>query len=130
MGLLMGGAIVTSMSIAPFIAAISISRHDEEASHEELLLLSQAGQKNLNTYFTSVSQAVETVSDYIDADLIDTDLATEFGEHMERAKDFFAKTAERTMGVAFYDENTDKSINEVSKRADQSMYEHKRSRKK
>ena len=102
MGLLMGGAIVTSMTIATFIAALSISRHDEEASHEELLLLCQAGQKNLNTYFTSVSQAVETVSDYIDADLIVTDLATEFGEHMERAKDFFAKTAERTMGALTY----------------------------
>ena len=93
--------VFVSMLAATIAGAVSISKTGNESTEKLLNLTCEAGEKDIDYYFESVEQSVEVVSTFIKADLEITEM-DHFGEHIERAKDFFFKTVAKTKGVLTY----------------------------
>ena len=66
-----------------------------------LLLLCESGEKNLDRYFESVEQSVETVLAYVESDLDGLD-EEHLQAHLDRVDDFFDRLTYRTHGVLTY----------------------------
>ena len=70
-----------------------------------MILLCENGKDDLNSYFKSVEQSVEILSDIISSDLnniSDSDFTLEMPDHIEKAKSVFASAAARTNGIFTY----------------------------
>ena len=89
------------------IKGIAVSR-----SEQLLRLLCQTGQKNLNSYFTSVEQSVEMVSSFVVEDLKSLD-PEELAAHVDRTRSIFAKTATKTNGVLTYYYRIDPAVSDT-----------------
>lgn len=104
-------AIVASMSIATLLGAVAIRTIGSSNSDEMLLLLCEAGEKNLDSYFESMAQSVEMVSAYAEADLEELELSR-LDEHLERVKEIFEKMTYKTHGVLTYYYRIDPAVSE------------------
>ena len=94
-------AIAVSLSIATLLGVIAIRDIGTNGAKQTLFLLCEVGQKNLDAYFSSVEQSVEMVSGYVEEDLegLPDD---EIDEHLERVREIFARTADKTTGALTY----------------------------
>ena len=107
-------ALVVALTVATLLAVISIKRVGTDTSDQILHLLCETGQKNLNVYFDSVEQSVNTINEYAKEDLEKTPL-DELGAHIERVEKFFEKTAVNTVGVLTYYYRIDPDISAKEK---------------
>ena len=96
-------AISIALVVAAVIASISIASFAHSSSEKTVELSCQTGKNNLNYYFKSIEQSVNTVSNLISADLDeridDNDLATSYHDHSNYAEMIFKQSAENTNGV-------------------------------
>ena len=94
--------IIVAVATVALLAVLAIRNYGNETSNHMLELLCEAGEKNLDDYFDSVVQSVETVSSYAVSDLAQADLS-DIGAHLDRVGDLFMKVAINTPGVkTFY----------------------------
>lgn len=110
-------AIVVAIFTATLIAGFSISNLGHESSEQSLALLCETGKSNLNYYFKSVEQSVNTISGMIDDNLDEikeSEYATKFVGHVTNAKNIFAEAANHTNGVLTYYYRFDPKITEVT----------------
>lgn len=94
-------AIVLAMTAATLIGVAAIRKIGSTSSDQILRLLCETGQKNLDSYFDSVEQSVETVSAFAEADLEGLTME-QFPAHVDRIRDVFEKMARQTHGVLTY----------------------------
>ena len=106
-------AIVVTMIAATLAATIAIRSYGTDTSNQILFLLCETGEKNLDAYFESVEQSVETVSGYAEADLAETDL-THLDEHLDHVREIFEKTASNTAGILTYYYRIDPAVSSTS----------------
>ena len=102
-------AIVIAMLVATIISAFTIANLGHQDSEKALNLLCETGKNNLNYYFKSVSQSIDTVSSIIEDDLRKTDDA-DFGDHIRRSLSWFSETAKHTNGALTYYYRIDPNI--------------------
>ena len=99
-------AVSASILVTTTIGSISIADLGHRSSEKALSLLCESGKNNLNNYFKSVEQSIDTVSGLIDDNLdaiSDEDFNTKFANHVNQARNIFLETAEHTNGVlTFY----------------------------
>ena len=96
--------IVVTMAVATVLGVALIMRIGNASAEQTLTLLCEVGEKSMDSYFGSVEQSVGLVSSFASADL-DTLAATNMqalAHHVDRVRDIFEKTAERTNGVLTY----------------------------
>ncbi len=95
-------AILISVVVASLFGGISIRNLGSSDSEQILLLLCETGQKNLNQFFNSVEQSVDSVASYVTEDLkVMKHWALK--DHMDRVQEIFLRTATQTNGVkTFY----------------------------
>ena len=114
-------AIVIAMTVATLLSVISIRNIGNSSSNQMLLLLCEAGEKNLDFYFKSVEHSIEMISNYVKSDMskfdkTDLDLNSEqFSEHLERVKEMFGKIIYKTNGILTYYYRIDPAISKTSK---------------
>lgn len=114
-------AIVIAMTVATLLSVISIRNIGNSSSNQMLLLLCEAGEKNLDFYFKSVEHSIEMISNYVKSDLgefekTDSDLNPEqFSEHLERVKELFGKIIYKTNGILTYYYRIDPAVSKTSK---------------
>ena len=109
--------ITISIFIATIISAVSVANMGHENSERALSLLCETGKNNINYYFKSVEQSVNTISALIDSDLDDIDDAnfnTELSKHMNEARAIFSEAAKNTNGVLTYYYRIDPEISDVT----------------
>ena len=95
------GAIIVTMLIATVFGVIAIKNIGTSSSEQMLLLLCEAGQKNLDGYLEDLEQDVGAVSAYVEADL-DGLSDEQLQAHVKRVSDFFKKVMIKTNGVKTY----------------------------
>ena len=94
-------AVILSTGVAMALGISDVVELGKESSEQALQLLCENGEKNLDSYFSSVGQSVEMVASYVEADL-ESGGETDLKQHMERANLFFGKIARQTSGVCTY----------------------------
>ena len=94
-------AIIITMIIATIFGVTAIRNLGISSSERLLLLLCEAGQKNLDSYLEDVKQEVETISAYVEADLKGLS-DQELQAHLDRASDFCKKVINGTTGIKTY----------------------------
>ena len=95
-------AIMIAVIVATIISAFTIANLGHNDAEKNLNLLCETGKNNLNYYFKSVSQSIDTVSSIIESDLEKTDEAG-FCDHMRRSLTWFSEAAQHTNGaLTFY----------------------------
>jgi len=106
--------IIASLAITTILGVIALRTTGNKNAEEKLLLLCQTGQKNLDYYFESVEQSVESVSSFIKQDLdgIDPD---KLQAHVDRTRKIFADAAARTNGAFTYYYRIDPAVSDTVK---------------
>ena len=106
--------IIASLAITTILGVIALRTTGNKNAEEKLLLLCQTGQKNLDYYFESVEQSVESVSSFIKQDLdgIDPD---KLQAHVDRTRKIFADVAARTNGAFTYYYRIDPAVSDTVK---------------
>ena len=95
-------AALTVLMVASTAAGVIAVRNIGRRSADQMLLhLCESGVKNLDSYFDSVAQSVEIISDYTKNDLegVDDESLT---AHLDRVRELFATISSRTNGVLTY----------------------------
>ena len=103
--LLTVAAIAVAISITTAISSIYIATKGHKSSEEELALSCESGKNNLDYYFKSVEQAVNTVSHLVNDDLdgySDSEFLTKFSSHIAQSKIVFNEAAKNANGVLTY----------------------------
>ena len=95
------GAIIITMLIAAALGVAAIREIGTDTSEQMLILLCEAGQKNLNSYFEDVELEGKTVAAYVESDLDGLD-DERLQAHVDRVYDFFNKVIYRTNGIMSY----------------------------
>lgn len=93
--------IMICLIAATVFGVIAIKNIGSSSANQMLLLLCEAGEKNLDSYFESVEQSVEMVSAYVESDLDGLDDAR-LQAHLDRVSDIFKKMTNRTNGILTY----------------------------
>ena len=108
-------AIVIAIITATLISAISIANLGHSSSEQLLALNCTTGRNNLNYYFKSVEQSINTVSSLLEEDLLDTDVSSEaeFMSHMDRSLEYFSEAVSNTNGVLTYYYRLDPAISDT-----------------
>ncbi|MCR5484713.1 MAG: diguanylate cyclase [Clostridiales bacterium] len=107
-------AIVVTTLLVTLISSVAIINIGVGDSDLMLHLLCEIGEKNLDSYFSSVEQSVGVVASYADSDLegsADADL----NSHIDRVRSVFEKAANRTQGVLTYYYRIDPNVSESAK---------------
>lgn len=94
-------AIIIVIAITTVISAVEIKNLGKNTSDQILFLMCEEGEKNLDAYFKSIEQSVETISSYAEDDLKYSGLNNLSG-HIDRVEDIFEKTANNTRGILTY----------------------------
>jgi len=94
-------AIVVTMVVATVFGVFAIREMGIRSANETLLLLCEAGEKNLDSYFESIEQSVDMVSAFVESDLDGID-DEHLQAHLDRVSDIFEKLTYRTNGVLTY----------------------------
>lgn len=92
------GAVIITMIIAAVFGVVAIRSIGISDSEQMLLLLCEAGEKNLDDYLENLEQEVGAISAYVEADL-DGLSDEQLQAHLDRVSDFFKKVMIRTDGV-------------------------------
>ena len=95
------GAIVFTMILATVFGVLAIRNIGANSSEQMLLLLCEAGQKNLNAGLLDIEQDVQTISAYVESDLDGID-DEKLQAHLDRVSDFFKKVLYKTGGILTY----------------------------
>ena len=95
------GAVIITMMIAAAFGVVAIRSTGVSSAERMLLLLCEAGQKNLDASLLDVEQNVQTLSAYVAADLDGLDDRA-LQAHLDRVSDFFRKVLYKTNGVMTY----------------------------
>lgn len=95
------GAIIIAMASAAALGVIAIRKIGSRNADSVLLLLCETGKKNLDFYFESVEKSVESVSDYVESDLVGLE-DDQLQEHLDRVSDYFKSLPYNTNGVLTY----------------------------
>ena len=95
------GAIIIVMVIAAAFGIVAIRNIGISSSEQMLLLLCEAGEKNLDDYLEDLEQDVQAISAYVEADLDGLDDA-KLQAHLDRVSVFFKKVMIQTKGVMTY----------------------------
>ena len=102
--------IIATMTITTVLGTIAIRSIGKKDSEQMLLLLCQTGQKNLDVYFRSVEQSVETLASFVKHDM---DGLENLDAHVERTRAMFAETVKHTHGVLTYYYRIDPEVSDV-----------------
>ena len=103
-----------AVTVSTVFSAVAIRNLGHKSSNQLLLLLCETGEKNIEAYFESIEQSVETVSGYAADDLSHTG-TDQLAGHIERVKDIFEKTAKNTSGILTYYYRIDPAVSEMEK---------------
>ena len=103
------GAIIVTMVIAAALGVAAIRNIGTNSAKQILLLLCEAGQKNLNSYLRDVQQEARTIDTFVESDL-DGLSDDRLQSHVERVKEFFQKIHFPTGGVISYYYRIDPSV--------------------
>ena len=106
--------IVIAMTAAAISGVVAIKNIGSDSSNQLLLLLCESGEKNLDSYFTSVEQSVEMVLAYVESDLDGTD-DVKLQAHLDRVSDIFNKMTYTTNGILTYYYRIDPKVSTVAK---------------
>ena len=106
--------VVIAMIAAAISGVIAIRDIGNSSSNQLLLLLCESGEKNLDSYFTSVEQSVEMVLAYVESDLDGIDDAS-LQAHLDRVSDIFKKMTYTTNGILTYYYRIDPPVSTVAK---------------
>ena len=107
-------AMIVVITIATVISTLEIKNLGQRTSDQILYLMCEEGEKNLDNYFKSIEQSVETVSNYAEDDLIHTDI-DDLSTHLDRVEEVFEKTARNTNGILTYYYRIDPEISVTDK---------------
>ena len=102
-----------ALTITTVISAVYISSLGHKEAEKSLSLSCENGKNNLNNYFKSVEQSVNTVSSLIDTDLDNIEEShfnEQFTAHIHNADIIFKDAAENTNGAYTYYYRIDPSI--------------------
>lgn len=105
-------AIVVAMTVSMLLGVIAIRNIGSDSADQMLLLLCQAGEKNLDAYFESVEQSVEMVSAFAGSDLAETQIE-DLAAHVARVGEIFRKAARMTNGVLTYYYRIDPEVSDA-----------------
>ncbi len=94
-------AIIITMIIATIFGVVAIRNIGMSSSEEMLMLLCEAGEKNLDASLLDVEQDVETISAYVESDLDGLE-DEQLASHLNRVSDFFKKVLYKTNGIMTY----------------------------
>lgn len=108
-------AIVVTMLIAILMGGVAIRNIGNENSQQLLMSLCESGEKNIDSYFESVEQAVEMVTAYLEADLESMNDIGQLPDHLERVKEIFSKMTYKTNGVLTYYYRIDPAVSSTCK---------------
>ena len=86
-------AIIITMIIAAVFGVIAIRNIGITSSEQMLLLLCEAGQKNIDSGLLDIEKNVQAISAYVEADLDGTE-DRKLQAHLDRVSDFFKKVFE------------------------------------
>jgi len=89
------------MIVVTVVGVLAIRNIGTTSSEQLLLLLCESGQKNLDSYLGDVEQEVETISAFVEADLVALD-DENLQAHLDRVSSFFRKVVMRTSGIMTY----------------------------
>lgn len=93
--------ILVTMIVSTAYGVSTIRDMGSNNANETLLLLCETGQKNLDSYFTSVEQSVEMVSAYVGSDLDGIDDA-HLQAHLDRVSGICERLMHNANGVLTY----------------------------
>lgn len=102
-------AIIITMIIATIFGVAAIRDIGQKNSEQMLMLLCEAGEKNLDSSLLDVEQDVETISAYVEEDLTGLD-DERLSAHLNRVSEFFRKVLYKTNGVITYYYRIDPSV--------------------
>jgi hypothetical protein len=105
------GAIIITMIIATILGVVSIRDIGITSSEQMLLLLCEAGQKNLDDYLEDIEQDIAAISAYVENDLDGLD-DVQLQAHLDRVSNFFKKVMVKTDGVKTYYYRIDPAVSE------------------
>ena len=105
--------IVTVVTVS-IISVIFIKNNDQRKSDQLLLLLCETGEKNLDFYFNSAQRSVAKVASYAEADLDGLEDKA-LADHVDRVREFFDETANKTNGVLTYYYRIDPEVSKAVK---------------
>ena len=109
--------IAIAITVTTVISAVYISRIGHKDAEQALSLSCEIGKNNLNYYFKSVEQSVNTVSSLIDADLdnlSDITSKEEWAAHIHNADIMFSEAAINTNGAYTYYYRIDPEISDIT----------------
>ena len=112
--ILTASAVVIAIIVAALLGTLAIRSMGNSNAERTLRLLCETGQKNLDAYFDSIEQSVETVSSFADGDLKGLEESA-LQAHVDRTRDIFAKAANRTNGVLTYYYRIDPAVSDTVK---------------
>lgn len=107
-------AILITLIIVTTFGVIGFRSIGVSSAEQMILLLCEAGQKNLDTYLDDVEDEVDTISAYVEADLDGIEEAN-LAYHMGHVSDFFKKVVYRTGGIMTYYFRIDPSVSKTVK---------------
>ena len=107
-------AIIITTIIVTTFAVVGFRSIGVNSAEQMIMLLCEAGQKNLDSYLSDVEQEVNTISAYVEEDL--DGMADENLElHLGHASEFFRKVVYRTGGIMTYYFRIDPTVSEKVK---------------
>jgi len=105
------GAIILTMMIAAVFGVTAIRKLGTDNAEQMLMLLCEAGQKNLDDYLEDLEQDIAAISAYVEDDLDGLDDG-KLQAHLDRVSVFFKKVMVRTDGVRTYYYRIDPAVSE------------------
>ncbi len=112
--MLTAGAIIIAMSIATCISVFSVRNLGRDDADQLLHLMCKTGAMNLESYFQSVENSVETVATLVQDSFEDMQ-PEDLENQIERARLMFGKVAYNTNGVLTYYLRIDPEISDTVK---------------
>ncbi|MBR0228788.1 MAG: diguanylate cyclase [Clostridia bacterium] len=108
------GAIIITMIIATAFGMVAIQRLGMSDAEQMLLLLCEAGERNLDDLFENLEQNVKIVSSYVESDL-DGVSDEALQAHIDRVSDVFKRILVKTNGIVTYYYRIDPAVSSSAK---------------
>ena len=105
---------ISAFLIVTILSAVFIRTTASRKSDQLLQVLCDTGERSLDYYFDSVQNSVLKVASFVENDLEGLD-DEKFGQHMEKAREYFGMMASKTKGVLTYHYRIDPSISSTVK---------------